>query len=306
MRFLIYGAGFIGVGLAERLSARGHSVLLAKRAGTRPRPLIAEALRDLPYMRYGDPAEPLRAYRPDVAVNAVGAIGGGELWAANAEFPRRLCKAAEEAGWRGKLVHISAVAVAGPSGVEEELHLSGVRPAGAFAESKVEGERAVAACGRWDWAIVRPGAVYGPYNDHDEWSLLARLAELGLAPGLDLRLPAISITDLSTIVELAASSASRDFLFAVECEPLPFDAVVEALEEAAGRRLRRIPAPLGLASLLAPGPVRGLLGLAKLSFSCEKAKRLLGIAPRYKRSDMVEMFKVLLKSASGAQRPASA
>ncbi len=297
MRFLLFGGvGFIGVNLARYLAGRGHDAVLAKRRGIPPRPLIARALGGLKVAEYSDPAELIESARPDVAVNLVAALHGSreEIWKANAEFPRLLCEAAQRAGWRGRVVHISAITVVGPGAIrEEERHLEGVRPATYFDETKIEGERAVARCFE-DWVIIRPAAVYGPYNDHPEWATLVRLAKAGVAPSLKLSFSAISASDLSAIVERSATLAPpRQYFFATECEPLKFERIVEALEEAAGRRLAKIPLPLALVRLFAPPGVRDLLKYAGTPYSCEKMKRALGYEATYRKDDMVQMFRLL-------------
>ncbi|MEZ0248151.1 MAG: NAD-dependent epimerase/dehydratase family protein, partial [Thermoproteus sp.] len=287
MEFLLFGGvGFIGVNLARRLAEGGHSVVLAKRRGVPPRPLIAKALSGLQVLEYSDPAELLESIRPDVAVNLVAVLYGPreEVERANVGFPKALCAAARRTGWRGRLIHISGATVVGPGLVREEAeHLEGIRPATFFDKTKAEGERIVASCFD-DWIIIRPTVVYGPYNDHPEWALLARLAKVGVAPALRLGFSAISASALSEAVERSSGlKSSRHYFFATECALLKFDEVVDALEEAAGRRLLRAPIPAFAAKIFAPSAIRGLFRYANVQFSCEKMKSLLGYEATYRR-----------------------
>ncbi|MEL9991903.1 MAG: NAD-dependent epimerase/dehydratase family protein [Thermoproteus sp.] len=297
MEFLLFGGvGFIGVNLARRLAERGHSVVLAKRRGVPPRPLIAKALSGLRIVEYSDPAEPLRSVRPDVVVNLVAALYGSreEVERANVGFPKALCAAAREAGWRGRLIHISGATVVGPGLVKEEgKHLEGIRPATFFDKTKAEGERIVAGCFD-DWIIIRPTVVYGLHNDHPEWALLTKLAKMGVAPALRLGFSAISVSDLSEVIERSSGlKSSRHYFFATECALLDFAEVLDALEEAAGRRLLRVPTPAFAARIFAPPAIRGLFRYAGVQFSCEKMKSLLGYEATYRRDDMVAMFREL-------------
>ena len=297
MKFLLFGgAGFIGVNLARYLRSKGHEVIIGKRRGATPRPLIAEALAGLEAREYSDPAALIEEAAPDVVVNLVAVLHGSreEIRRANADFPRSLCDASRRVGWRGRVVHISGATVVGPGRTrEEERHLEGIDPITYFDKTKAEGERAVASCFD-DWVIVRPTAVYGPYNDHPEWAALVRVAKLGLAPRIKIKFSAISVSDLSAVVERAAIIApSRQYFFATECKPVDFDLVVEALEEAAGRRLAKLPLPVALAKALAPSSVRGLLKFMGVEFSCEKMKNVIGYEASFRRNDMVQMFKML-------------
>ncbi|CCC81554.1 NAD-dependent epimerase/dehydratase family protein [Thermoproteus tenax] len=303
MIFLLFGgAGFIGANLAKYLTERGHRVLVARRRAVAVRPLIKKAIEGLEVFEYDDPREAVVKSRPDVIVNLVAALHGGrkEVWDANVGFPQRLCSALSQAGWSGRLIHISGATVVGPIGTtvkEEEEHLVGIRPATYFDETKAEGERIISKCAN-NWVIIRPTAVYGPYNDHPEWAKLVDLARRGLAPRLSLSFSAISVSDLSEIVERAVHITARQYFFATQCEPLSFNEVITALEEAAGRRLVKLPMPLALARALAPPSIRGLLKYAGIKFSCEKLRSLLGYEPKYRRDDMVDMFRILWSSTT--------
>ncbi|MEM1734358.1 MAG: NAD(P)-dependent oxidoreductase [Pyrobaculum sp.] len=298
MRVLIYGGvGFIGASVVEEF--RDFEIYVAHRPGsTAKRPAVAEFVKKYANLiEYRDPSAPLAEVRPEVVVNLVGEYFGPPeaLREANAEFPKALCAAARAAGWRGKVVHISAATVRGPVGSvirEEESHLVGVEPVTDFDKFKAEGEAAVARCFE-DWVVVRPVVVYGRFNDHPEWVTLVKFVKRGVAPAVSARVSVISVRELAKAIRHSLG-LSREFFFATECTPRRLADFVDAAAEALGRRVVKVPVPSLLFKAAAPRDLRKHMAFIDRAFSCEKMKRLLGWEPRPDfRREVAEMVKFI-------------
>ncbi|MFN7105315.1 MAG: NAD-dependent epimerase/dehydratase family protein [Pyrobaculum sp.] len=268
--------------MTEALREAGYELYVAHRPGSPARrPAIADFVRrhaDL--VEYIDPRLPLERVKPDAVVNLVGEYFGPAVREANLEFPSRLCEGARSAGWRGKVIHISAATVRGPVGKvirEEERHLEGISPVTSFDRYKAEGERVVASCFD-DWVVIRPVLVYGRFNDHPEWVTLAKAISRGVAPLIRARVSVISVRELAKAVR-ASLSLSREFFFATECEPRPFSQFVVAMAKALGKRPLPVPVPTFLLRLAAGRELGGHLPFLNKAFSCEKMYRLLGWVP---------------------------
>ena len=283
MRYLLYGGlGFIGANVAEALG--GEEVYVAHRPGSPQRkPRIASFLSQYARLvEYRDPAAPLEAVKPDVVVNLVGEYYGPPetVREANAEFPKKLCDAAKRAGFKGKVVHISAATVRGPVAeviAEEERHLEGIAPASDFDKWKAEGERVVARCFD-DWVIVRPVLVYGRFNDHPEWVTLTSLVRRGVAPMINALVSAISARELAKVVRLSAA-LSREYFFATECEARRLSDFVFAMEKALGVKALHLPIPTALLKVAAPRDMKKHAPFLGRRFSCEKMARVLKYTP---------------------------
>lgn len=90
----------------------------------------------------------------DAVVHAAGAIkalGRGAFFAVNAEATARLARIAAEAAPAARFVLVSSMAAREP-GLSH------------YAASKAAGERALRESGIGDWMVVRPSAVYGPWD----------------------------------------------------------------------------------------------------------------------------------------------
>lgn len=99
---------------------------------------------------------------------------------ANVGGTTKLVEAAEAAGIE-RLIHVSSLAVTGPSlrGVPVD-EKAGPAPVTAYGRSKLKGE-AVVRSSRAPWVIARPSAVYGPH-DRAFLDLFRSVARLGVAP----------------------------------------------------------------------------------------------------------------------------
>ena len=169
MRVLVLGGtGFVGRHVAAALHRRGHEVLIATRRPKRaaralPAGLAACRLVEAHLEWLITPHQ----WRPllsgvDAVVNAVGLLRGRGRWESHermhAEAPAALAAACARLGLR--LIHVSTLGL-------HDLAQS------AFVDSKLAGERAVAASGA-DYSIVRPALLDGEGGYTPGW--LRRMA----------------------------------------------------------------------------------------------------------------------------------
>lgn len=210
MRLLVLGGtGFVGRHAAAALHRRGHEVILATR---RPR----RAARELP-----PGLAPLalveahlewlitpHQWRPllrdvDAVVNAVGILRERGRWESyermHCEAPAALAAACAKLGVR--LVHVSM------AGLHDMVQSR-------FLESKLAGERAVAASGA-DYSIVRPALLLGEGGYAMEW--MRRVAEWRVHPvpaDAKGRIALLDVRDLgdalAVLCEVRANPASRE------------------------------------------------------------------------------------------------
>jgi len=168
---LIGGSGFIGRHVASRLAADGRRLVVAARRRQRARDLILLPTVDVVDADVHDGAtlERLMAEQ-DAVINLVGVLHGGrapagaaygpEFARAHVELPRRIVRAAAQAGVR-RVLHVSALG-ADPRGPSMYLR------------SKADGEAAIKAATGIASTIFRPSVVFG--RDDSFLNLLAGLA----------------------------------------------------------------------------------------------------------------------------------
>ena len=195
------------------------------------------------------------------------------MWEAHVALARVALEAAEKLGAR--LVYVSAVSATGrirgvrPGDrvVEEERHMDPglVGPETPFEETKAEGERLVAGSRGVRWSIVRPGLIVGRWGYHSEWRWVARLARLGVAPGMAAA-PLSPALGLAGVLELAGEGRYDGvWLNAVACTCDLYRATGEACRLLRGRPCRRLPSePLLALARLAPAtsPAREAAAMA--------------------------------------------
>lgn len=163
---IVTGAGgFIGRHLTAHLLRRGWQVKVISGG---PAPAGAHKVA----VTLDDPESALAAalaganavfHLAGIAHERVAGSGGGELHRVNAELPRRVLAAADQAGVGG-LVALSSIKVLGDISHRPLRPDDPYRPEDAYAASKVAGEQNLmqfAAAGT-RVAIVRPPLVYGP------------------------------------------------------------------------------------------------------------------------------------------------
>ena len=297
------GAGFLGLHLARRLLADGHTVRTLDLV-----PLDDDELeRDVDELR-GDVRDPAAARGlvagADVLVHAAAALpirgSRNEIRSVNVDGTATLLAAALDAGV-GRVVHVSTTAVYGvpeTHPIAEDAPLDGV---GHYGRSKIEAENACRAFARrgLDVVIVRPKTFIGPerlgvFEILFEWVAEGRRIYV-LGDGVN-RYQLLAVEDLVDALALAANTDVAGETLNIGAEE--FGTVrsdLEALIDHAGSTSRVTPVPARPAELALRG-----LELARLSPLAEwhyktahrdsyvevaKAKRLLGWQPRFSNAD---------------------
>jgi uncharacterized protein YbjT (DUF2867 family) len=274
MRILVTGAsGFLGGSVVPDLVGRGHEVVgLARRstAATAVTGLGAEVL-------WGDLDDPAGI---DAAFSSSGSDALVNLASLGFGYAPTVVSAAEEAGIE-RAVFVSTTAIFTSLPVASRA-------------VRIAAEEAIQASGL-RWTIVRPTMIYGRPGDRNMARLLAfvRRSPVVPIPGGGRRLiQPVHVDDLAgfiaTVLEAdAAVGRAYDVAGPV---PLTLRQIVETAGQAAGRRPRLVPLPLGPAVVavrayerLSPKPrlkVEQLLRLDEDKAFDISAAASLGYAPR--------------------------
>ncbi len=219
--------GFIGRHLCQRLASEGWTV----RAGVR-RDLQSDGLARL-------------VTGADVVIHVAGATRAPterELRDANVELTRRVASAAASAGV-ARFVYISSQAAAGPAPNKDEAITEALAPAPieAYGRSKRDAEIVVREMSDLAHVIIRPAAVYGPWDR--DFLTLFRLARRGIAVHPGNRAQWISILHVDDLVEgivRASASAAPTHVtyFLANDEPAQWSELFALAAECAGQELR--------------------------------------------------------------------
>lgn len=261
------GTGFVGSHVTEALLEAGHDPVCTVRASSDLR-WIADL--DVPTVT-GDLRRPeeleaaLEGVRTVVHAAGVTAASRPDLYReVNVLGTERLAEGAARRGVE-RLVFVSSLAARGP---DEEAG-----PASLYGRSKREAEerlREIADRSAMEVVVLRPSGVYGP-RDTDV-HLLFRLAAHGWMPeppeGGPLQ-PAYARDVARAVVRACEAAAGFGPHPVAEPRAYGWSEVQALLEEAVGRRVRRIPVP---------GPVLEMAGMA-----AEAMARLAGEAPEFDR-----------------------
>ena len=236
--------GFLGRHVAQALAAEGWRVRLLARREPEPFPFAPEVVP-------GDlaDAEALRRLCRDAqaVVHVAGLVKARRaavFEAVNAAGAGRIAAAAREVAPSATFVLVSSLAARAP-------HLS------AYAQSKREGELAVAQALDGKAWIVRPPAIYGP-GDRATLGLFQAAAASPFLPVLrrEVRLPLIHVHDAAFVIAALARRAEPGRTVAL-CDAWPeghgLDKIMAEAARAVGRRPRlvRVPAAFVRAAGLA-------------------------------------------------------
>lgn len=285
MKAFVTGAtGFIGSHLVDRLLLNGETEEVRCLVRKKERWLSGK-----PYRRIdGDLFDPGALRRGlegvDTLFHLAAVVKAPErsiFQRINVEATENLVRLALEAGVR-KLVILSSLAAAGPSGGKPVTEEDPVRPVSMYGESKKEMERNILAMVPDDIStcILRPPAVYGPREEQIyTWF---RIASRRVAPvvgdGNRPRLSLIHVSDLVDALILAAKSqpAGSDTYFVSGPGIVDWNTMVRETSRILGKKI----VPL----YIRPGLVRGIAALVESSAS------LIGFYPVLNREKAGEMI----------------
>ena len=258
MRIVVTGAsGFVGVRLCEDLVARGHQVRATIRSSEAARRL-PEGVEPVSVADLGPDTDWVVALRgAEAVVHAAGlahVMGGAPADAyerANAQGTARLAREASRAGLT-RFVYLSSVKVHGEGSGERPLEATDpLRPADAYAASKVRAEESLLAehaQGRLSVAIVRPPLVYGPgvkANFRRMMEMVARGVPLPLGSVRNQRslISVWNLCDLVATLLLSPKAGGRAWL-ASDHEDVSTPELLRRLGDVMGRPARVFPFPL--------------------------------------------------------------
>ncbi|GAB4342619.1 MAG: SDR family NAD(P)-dependent oxidoreductase [Candidatus Abyssubacteria bacterium] len=299
------GTGFVGRHLVRKLVERGEEVrCLVRRgsAGSAVERMGAEvATGDITH--YESVLDAARGI--DVVYHCAAKVGVGgvrsEFYLVNVEGTNYVLKACEHAGV-GRLVHVSTQSVTFDHTSKHHADESTPYPSrfrDLYSETKALGEREVlsaAKAGRVRAVAIRPTWVWGP-GDTTILPSIAKAARLRMLMLLDGGRAKVSTSYVENVCDClilgAMSEVSGEAFFVTDDEDIATREFLEKMAGAVGFPPPRMSAPYGLVyalagvaeriqALLSPNnePLMSRYGIAllgrNLTFSCEKAKRMLG------------------------------
>lgn len=283
--FVTGGTGFVGIHTVAALRAHGHAVTCLVRDPAKARTVFTD---EPPALVAGDLADAPALARGVAAADAVVHLAGltsarsrAELFAVNADGTRALTDAVRAADTGvPRFVHVSSLAAAGP--VVDGVVPNGdtAHPVSDYGRSKLAGEAPVRAL-ETPWTILRPPAVYGPWDR--EFLRLFRIAARGLAPMFGdgaQRLSMVFAADLAAaIVACIDGAPPPGVYYPAHCETTTARALVTEIATALATRVRVVALPRALVRPLfwITGNAAKLAGRATL-LSTDKANELLADA----------------------------
>ena len=309
--------GFVGSVVAERLRARGDTVVALVRDPTKA-DLLRRAGRDVIVGDLGDPDALRRGMDGCDAVVHAGAIyevGVSaprriDMYTANVDGTKAVLGAALAVGVP-KVVHVSSIVVFGNTNgkVVDETYRRGEEYTSYYDETKTLAHRVAEAYGEQGLPVViaQPGQVYGP-GDHSGIGALFRRAAAGKLPVLtfgDLGLSLVHVDDVADgIVHLLdRGRAGQAYVLGGELARLR-DAVrvMAALAGKPAPRFEVPPSLLRLAARLRPDVAEVVRSADGVTFwaSDAKARAELGWDPRSLRDGLVSYLSSSSSSSSNS------
>lgn len=257
---LITGAsGFVGSHLAEYLAQRKvKTKLLVRKTSRLP-------FEPLPSMElcYGDVTD-LESVKKAIrgaklVLHLAGLLRGADFSAyqkVNAEGTRNVCVAAQgEKGVR-RLVYVSSLSAAGPSPLGGEIdETMPCRPVSFYGQTKRMGEEIVLDYRKkFEVAILRPGAVYGP-RETDIFEYFKMVRQGLVVNGGDgaQKVSFIYVDDLVQAILLAAQSprAKGEIFFVSDGKSLDWNELSAHIGRALKKTYKTFNVPLGIVKIAA-------------------------------------------------------
>jgi nucleoside-diphosphate-sugar epimerase len=165
---VVGGGGYLGSHICAAFAEAGHDVVAVSRHGREELPGVRSVTADLARCDPGEVVDLFRAERPDVVVNAAGAVwdvSDREMVLSNVRLVRRLVAALTPVPWRPHLIHLGSLYEYGPTEPGRPLtEQSATRPSTQYGRTKLRASSMVldaAAAGRIDAAVLRLSNVIG-------------------------------------------------------------------------------------------------------------------------------------------------
>jgi nucleoside-diphosphate-sugar epimerase len=230
-----------------------------------------------------DPALRDLMARTDIVFHVAGLTAGsaGALTRVNVEGSERVGRAAHRAA-AARIVYVSSLAASGPSRPGEPLDIAGrPAPVSAYGRSKADGEQAVMESGV-PFTIVRPPAVYGPFDR--ELLRVFRWALKGTVPMIGDGAQPLSLVYAADLAEALVAAAERPatlnrIYHVAHRDVVSQRELLKAIGAALGRRVNLVPIPSPVARLVLE--LRGWAGRLtgrRTMLSGDKAAELLAPA----------------------------
>jgi len=272
MNALVTGAtGFVGRHLVDALTQAGDTVTALVRSPEKGKLLGKSGVRLAPGHLGSMEALRSAVHGQDVIYHVAGLVAARNeagFLAINRDGTLRVLEAAADAG-RPRIVLVSSLAAGGPvprggrrSGDEEAA------PVTAYGRSKLAGERAVRRAGL-PWVILRPPAVYGPFDT--EMLRVFRAVKLGVVPVFGDGAQELSLIygpDLARALAAAGRTAAAEGKILYPCHPevITTTGLVRTVAGAMTRKARLVSLPRWLArsALGVTGALARLAGRATL------------------------------------------
>ena len=280
--FVTGGTGFVGSHVVRALVARGHEPVCLVRDPRKAASVFGTAA---PELVRGDLADAAALARGAAGADAVVHLAGltaarsrAELFAVNEGGTRAVANAASIAGTVRRFVYVSSLAAAGPAPNDGALTGSEeARPVSDYGRSKLAGEAPIRRLSM-PWTILRPPAVYGPYDR--ELQRLFTIAQRGITPifgGGSERLSLVFGPDLAdAIADCVEKPAAEGAYYPAHRDVTTTRELVTAIAAALGVRARLVSIPRGVVRPLfwLSGTVAQLAGRTTL-LSADKANEIL-------------------------------
>lgn len=259
--FVTGASGFLGSHLVERLQGLGWKVIVLTRSPAAKEKALALGCEAVDR----DELQTNPAHFNGAAVSVLFHLAGltktidlNDFNAVNAGFTEEILTSLWASGFRGRVIHISSLAAAGPvqSRAPRRVEMP-MKPVSYYGRSKLLGERVAKSwSNRLPITILRPGAIYGP-RDKDFLEVLKTLTwGVSLAIGNPL---CVQLTHVEDIVDACIKASQSPITigkayFVNDPQVWNYDAAMSVLGGLLGHQsVRTIRLPVGLARVLAKG-----------------------------------------------------